>query len=366
MNKLYIKPILAFSAFFLPSFAPVLATNLTATNLTLTNSMAFGLVQVSDGATGNNTAPGFRLTVEQDATNETFTNTIYHPAYTTIEEQVQHEYGYVEIGGHYQDVYGYGIVNSYWVPDVTEDLGYFDENNLWVSVPTVMTPGYWHEEWGNVVVGQEYVSGTQVWQIINSYTTSQEVYHDAYTETEEVVYQSFLRPKIKQAATRTDANWVWQVPEANNNATTMRDIFVLFDGGVRIPSRTEGEAMSLLADNLTYSRAVPGTDFNATQAIKTQAEKLVVTSDQVYTDTARIKDESSLAAHELTLSNSYTSPQNQTTTKLTQVRADGAYFGGMVTVKDNLHVGGVIRVAESGDLSMGIYKNGTQPTSNQP
>ena len=241
------------------------------------------------------------------------------------------------------------------------DNGYYDEENQWISNLELVTPGYWQEEWGDVYAGDEWVSSGQEWQVINSYTSYEEVWHDDYTQTEEVEYTGFERPKIKLAATRTDANWVWQVPDVDHNDSSLRDIFVLFDGGVKIPSRDANVNMALLSDNLTYSRAVSGTDFNATKSSKSSATEVVMKTAQVFNDSTKMDDEASLEAQKLTFTYAYTNAQNQTVTKQTQISATGASLNGLVTMKGNVNVEGVMRVEPAGNLSMAGFEEGPRP-----
>jgi len=342
-------------------FGQLQAANVTAENLTLSDSLSFGLVSINDEGASYHTVPGFRMIVSQETTSEVFTNTIYYPDYSTTETVYTDEYGWVEVGGYYQDHYEYGVVNSYWVDDVYVDNGYYDENNNWVSNPELVTPGYMYEEYGDMYVGQEWIEGGQEWQVIYTSMITEEVWHEGYSETQDVEYTGFQRPKIKLAATRTDANWVWQVPDVDHNDSSLRDIFVLFDGGVKIPSRDANVNMALLSDNLTYSRAVSGTDFNATKSSKSSASEVVVKTAQVFTDSTKMDDEASLEAQKLTFTYAYTNAQNQTVTKQTQISATGASLNGLVTMKGNVNVEGTMRVEPAGNLSMAGFEEGPRP-----
>lgn len=361
MKTSMLNKILPVATVLLLCLPEVRGTEINADHATIRESMAVGLVNINDGGSSVQTVPGFRITVSQDTTSETFTETIHHPGYYSTQEVIHEEYGYVEVGGYLQDIYEYGITSNYWVDDVWGDNGSYNEENEWVAVPYLITPGYWVEEWGDVYMGSQWVSGTQEWQLVNSYSMTEEVYNEGYTETEEVEYTGYQRPKIKLAATRTDANWVWQVPDADYDQSLMRDIFVLFDGGAKIPSREAGVDMALLADNLTFSRSVEGAGFNAVHASRSKAEDMELSSDRVFSDGAKMEDKAELSAQKMTFTYAYTNAQNQRTSKQSQISAEGAYFDGLVTLKGNVNVGGVVRLFPAGNLSMGIYTQGPVP-----
>ena len=84
-------------------------------------------------------------------------------------------------------------------------------------------------------------------------------------------------------------------------------------------------------------------------------------SHHLYSDGADIEDQASLEAGKLTMSYVYTNEGSQPTTKVTQIGAQASHFSGLVTVEDNLHVQGVLRIAPAGNLSMGAYTQGPTP-----
>lgn len=340
------------------------ATDTTVTNLTITESMAVGVIHINEGI-NNYQVPGFRVRVTQDSTNEIYTNTIHYPAYTVTESTVHDMYGEIS-QGYYQDTYAWDKIREYWVDDVYADYGYYDGEGTWIPNLQVVTPGHWESEFGYVVNGQEWVHQGYEWGVTGSYTTYEDIYHPATTTTEEVEYESFDRPKIKLSATRSDANWVWQVPHANGNQDNMRDIMVLFDGGLKIPSVSPDVGMSLLADNLTYSRSTTGTDFTLANVTQSTPEKFKVSAEQSFNDSSKMKDVASLEAQKISFTYSYTNQQNQTVTKQTQVGAEASYFSGLVTMKNNVNVEGVVRVLPAGNMSMGDFDDGPTPVPQIP
>lgn len=341
------------------------ATDLTANKLTLQSSMNLGQVSINGANNAVSTVPGLRMSVTQDSSSETFINTIYYEAWIDYEHAVHEEYGWIEVPGegYWQDIWEWGWT-GYWVDEVWGDEGYYDENGDWIPVPVLLESGGWVEEWGEVWVGQEWVGGgsTEEWGVIGTYTTYEPIYHDAYTETVEVTSVSYQRPKIKFAATRNDANWVWQVPTSNADQNNMKDVFVLFDGGAKVVSADANVNMALMGDNLTYSKLVSGGDFNAVHASKTMAGKVELESFHAYSNNGNIEDKATLESRSLTFNYKYTNAQNQPATKLTRIGAESSHFDGLVTVSNNLHVQGAIRVAPAGNLSMGVYTQGPPPS----
>lgn len=156
---------------FFPVVAPSLqAADLTADNLTLGSSMALGQVTVT-GSGSPTTAPGVRFSVSQEMTEETIVSTIYHPPTSYTEETVQDEYGWVEGPGQEVPITEWGIIGSTWVDAVWGDDGYFDQDNIWVSVPYIISEAYSEDVWGDIVTGTRWVSGEPLYQVIGSYTT---------------------------------------------------------------------------------------------------------------------------------------------------------------------------------------------------
>jgi hypothetical protein len=340
-------------------------TDIDATNMTIQNSMSLGQININGSPTSVTTVPGFRVSVTQDTANETFIQTIYQEGWWEISETVVEDWGLITDGseGYWEDIVEWQVTGGYWIDEVWEDGGYYDENGEWVDEATLVAGAEWIEEGEEVIVGQNWVDAVEeVWGVISSYIDYQEIYHEGETETEEVNYVGYLRPKIKFSATRTDANWVWQVPTSNTNPNNARDIFQLFDGGAKVVSQDENINMALMADNLTYSKIVSGAEVNTTSASTTKAGEVEMQAHHVYSDGAQIKDVASLDGRKLTMTYKYTTPENVLTTKQTQIGAESSYFGGLVTMENNLHVQGVVRVAPAGNLSMGSYTQGPTPT----
>lgn len=347
---------------FIPAFAR--SADLNADNLTLSASMALGQVTVTGSGT-TVTAPGVRFSVSQEMTEETMVSTIYHPPTSYVEETINDEYGWVEGPGEEVPVTEWGIIGSTWVDTVWGDDGYFDEDNIWVSSPYIISEGYSEDVWGDIVTGTQWVSGEPQYQVIGTYTTYNTVEVPGYTETIENTVTGYTSPKIKQAASRSDANWVWQVPTVNNSSS-LRDILVLYDGGLSLPSKDPLVNMALLADNLTYSRQEEGADYNATLATRTKADEVELTADRVFSDSASMSDQAKLSAQFLTFKYDYTEANGQPTSKQSRIGAESAYFDGLVTVKGNVNVGGVIRIQPAGNLTMGEFQDGPQPALAYP
>jgi len=77
-------------------FGQLQAADVTAENLTLSESLSFGLVGINDEGTNSHTVPAFRMTVDQESTTQTFTNIVYYPGWYTNEPVIYEEYGWVE------------------------------------------------------------------------------------------------------------------------------------------------------------------------------------------------------------------------------------------------------------------------------
>lgn len=268
------------------------------------------------------------------------------------------------IAGYYQDsfitVEDYGLVsNSHWEAQYTwgivsgQSYGpYYDQDG------NITTPEYNDYQYGYIYTGDVWVDSSY-WGVIGSHTEPGQVWVDeqqaTYTD-----YQ-FGVPKIQFTAARSDANWAWQVPGPEGS---LKDIMLLWDGGLRIPSSDSNRMMALMSDSLTqsYQRPWDGTQASVESSeVKSGGIKVV---SVILHDTAANgwseERKAQMQSGSLQISHEEKTGGNSTVVQ-TQIAADNASFGGVVQVAGDLRVQGVIRVRPSGDLSMGTFINGPQP-----
>jgi hypothetical protein len=260
--------------------------------------------------------------------------------YITVED-----YGTIS-SGYWQAQYTWGIISG------TTYGPYYDfEGNI-------TTEEYNDYQYGDIYTGEAWID-TSYWGVIGTHTEPGQVWVDAQQSTY-TDYQ-FGVPKIQFTAARSDANWAWQVPSASGG---VRDIMLLWDGGLRIPSTDTNRMMALMGDSITQSYQTP---WNGTQA-KSENSQLkadgVKAVSKINHDTnlngwseertAHLRSDALQISHEEKITGTATVVQ-------TQIAADNASFGGVVQVAGDLRVSGVMRVQPAGDLSMEGFTSGPQP-----
>lgn len=264
----------------------------------------------------------------------------YQDGYVTVED-----YGTI-YSGHWEAQYNWGIVSGQTYPAI------YDENGV------ETTPAYDDYQYGYLYTGDAWVDDSY-WGVIGTHSEPGQVWVEAhlssYTDYEYGV------PKIQFTAARSDANWAWQVPASGGG---VKDILLLWNGGLRIPSEDSNRMMALMEDSLTQSYQVP---WDGTQE-RLDSSELRMNELKKYTrvrhntalgevtemSTSQVRSESIQFTREEQMAGTSTTVQ-------TQIAAKSANFGGVVQVQGDLGVQGVIRVHPAGNLGMGPYTQGPTP-----
>lgn len=329
--------------------ADVTADNLTVQqDATIAGAAGFGTVYTGVG-TSATVSDGFRFSVAQatqqvpvEVTHSSWVEGHYEYQSFTVED-----YGTVP-AGHWEDQYSYGIIGQEYVSPRYDEYG------------EIIEQGYYVDVWGNVLTGQFWVDDSY-WGVIGTHNETASVWVEGYTNTwtQSEIQSQYGSPRLEFKATRSDANWVWQVPTAGGTA---KDVLVVWEGGLRIPSVDTNRMMALTADNLTQSQTVQNTD-GSVSTTYTKADAGEVKANKITTNAAEGTEEeytTKMHPRHLRLTKE-TRNGTTSTTMQTQIGANYAHFGGVVKVEGNLNVKGVLRVLPAGDLDMGAFTNGAQP-----
>jgi hypothetical protein len=315
------------------------ADDITVNNLTIQQSAFFGSVFTDNAATMS--SEGLRIDTAQDVAETYHTSTI--PGYNQDNWVTVEDYGYVEYG-HWETPQMWDIVGQEWIPPV------LDENGIEIA------PGYYQSVYGWVSTGSPYwVSDGSTWGVIGTHQENQPVWVPEQTNswTETVVGV----PRVRFNATRSDTNFVFRVP--GNGPEGMKDVFVVWEGGVSVPNADPSRMTVLQADAIqhTFMEAAGSTTTRTTAEVMTQSSSVAYTEGaSVHQDTS----ESELRPALLKFTRTENVDGN-TSVAQTQIAAKSASFAGVVDVNGNLKVKGAVLIAPQGDLLMGTYTNGPQP-----
>lgn len=324
--------------------------DLTAVNLSIQASAAFGQVQTGT-ISQSTTAAGFSVSVVQGTSEITVPYTVdghYEEGLITIED-----YGYNTISSLVPQ-YSYQQIGTNYVPPV-----YDNEGNL-------IEPGREEPVYGDVYVGEHWQE-SQVWGVVGTHTELGQIwvppYESFYTDNE------YNAPKIQFTASRSDANWAWQVPTSTSGE--VRDIMILWNGGLRLPSEDPNRMMSLSSDSLTHSYDEANDsgryiNFTRLGSHSLKASAAIVRGSGA---TAEIDESISEMKPEAVIL-TYRKKQGEqdavvNSSAQTQISAASAHFAGLVTVAGDVKVQGVLRVMPAGNLSMGNFTDGPKPTGGE-
>lgn len=302
---------------------------------------AIDLGSVQLGQTAGSTSYGVRMKVSQQAEEVLQSYTV--PGYNMDNWVTVEDWGWVESGGYWSPQYSWQWVGQDYFPPVYDEFG------------NVIEPERWESRYDNVYIGDVWVSGEQVWGITGTHQENQQIW--VPDETQSYTEMRYNAPVIHQRATRSDANWVWEVPDGNGGA---REVMRLWDGGLGLADISSGLGMTLSPSALYYARSgtVPGAASSNTSA-QVGAEVTTYTTTSISGGLwAQSKSEMRPELVRLTRTEA---AGGTTTVGQTQIAAKSASFGGVVTVKGDLKVQGVLRVAQGGDIDMGEFTNGPQP-----
>lgn len=344
-----------FSAFLSISGAGWLqAEDLTADWLTVNAGATIsGLLQFGTASTGvvgasPSTTSAFQLSIAQGLKEITVPYTVeghYEEGYVTVED-----YGWVP-DGYTQPQYTITQIGSDYFPAVYDNEG------------NIVTEAYTEPRYESIYTGDMWIETGTRWAVIGSHTEMGQIWVDSYESS----YTDYLfeAPKIQFTASRSDANWAWQVPTENSGE--YKDVMVVWNGGLRIPSNDPNRMMALASDSLTQSYdEVVGTerrvhvsrlgshDLKTTVTTSTGSGAALISAES----TNEVKPESIILTR---VESQGADPIAVTLSAQTQIAAQSAHFGGVMTVVGDVKVQGVLRLEPAGDLTMGDYQVGPRP-----
>jgi hypothetical protein len=261
----------------------------------------------------------------------------YQDNWVTIED-----WGSLLVPGYWTPNYVWGVVGQDYFPPV------LDENGMEIS------PGYWGDRYDWIHSGESWVSETTTWGITGTHQENQQTWvPDQLSSYSETRYDA---PVIHHAASRSDTNWVWEVPDAGGS---LRKVLRLWDGGMALPLPNGEVKMTLSPTSLVYisTQSAPNGADNLDKFTQMNAEGITQTAT-----VAAAGEESKLEARPELIRLTRTEMDGGITTLgQTQIAAKSAAFGGVVEVAGDLKVQGTLRVPKRGDISMGEFTNGPTP-----
>ncbi len=303
---------------------------------TIGAAIHLGSVQIGANASAG-TSYGQRMEVTQQAQEVMQSYTI--PGYNQDNWVTVEDWGWVDVPGYWSPQYTWGIVGEDYYPAV------YDENGVEIAA------AYWVPRYGDVYTGDTWVSGYSTWGITGTHEENQSIWiPDQVSSYWEMNYSA---PVIHATASRSDANWVWNVPDTNGN---LHHVLRLWDGGLTLPLPNGEVSMTLSPTSLSYSGESGGPQHKSAQM---NAEGTFHTT--TVTGAASSAQSASELRPELIRLTRTETTNGATTLGQTQIAAKSAAFGGVVEVAGDLKVQGTLRVPEQGDLSMGEFTSGPQP-----
>jgi hypothetical protein len=236
-------------------------------------------------------------------------------------------------------------------------------NEIMIQVWVETAPAYMTSSTDYVVTGTTWVSTGTTWGVIDTVPVTEDELVPGYWDT--LTQNDYSAPIIDFTANRSSTVWRWQNPsEMAGNQTLM----TLSSGGLSFPSlANDGWTRRSYINDLEtrFSRIILSGADSSRQAFgsKQTHEGIQVWGEEGGVATEANPDRIAFPnlannvkiEHDAVNVSRSIKQNGNITTKNTRVLADYAKFGGIVEVQ------GALRVAPSGDLSMGIYTQGNQP-----
>lgn len=326
-----------------------LASGITAsaqsyTDLDVSNQATIGaaihLGTVQLGQTAGSTSYGQRMEVSQQAEEVMQSYTI--PGYNQDNWVTVEDWGDVWQSGYWSPQYTWGIVGEDYFPPV------LDENGVEIAAE------YWVPRYGDVYTGDVWVDGYYYWGITGTHQENQPTWvPDELVSYSEMRYDA---PVVHHTASRSDTNWVWEVPGSNGD---LRKVMRLWDGGLALPLPNGDVTMTLSPTSLFYTSTQSAP--NGTDVLYKLAQMNAEGMTQTTTVPAAGEESKLETLPELIRLTRTEINGGITTIGQTQIAAKSAAFGGVVEVAGDLKVQGTLRVPKRGDISMGEFTNGPQP-----
>lgn len=372
MKKFTLSLFAAFIA-WLSSTASAEANNISAETLTIANSAHFGGVASFGYADGAVSGTGFTMDVFSGVT--TVEREDVTPGHWTYSTTWEDEWGWLDGQTQIVWVEEYGeIIEWVWV----EEYGDV-QVEIWVSEEydgdgNLIGGGYYNYETFSGVIGGHYeeVPG---WGVVGGHyeeTTSESVY--AIVGSHEVVSQIWVDeernsytetvigvPVIRFTAQTDDSVWRWK--------NLGKNLMELSPAGISLPKPNDhtGYHHAILTSttfeqSYTYpDNAGNGSDYRSygVKMKKDGIEGWSEVGEGAYVSSAQAFY---VKPSEIIIKDMQPDPEtNSIANRTTRISVSSSQFGGSVAVHGDLHVGGVLRVPESGDISMGQFRQGPPP-----
>lgn len=320
------------------------AQDVTASNLTVQQAALFGTIYTDPYAT--TTAEALRIDTDQGFADVYRTSTT--PGYYQDELVTVEDYGWVD-NGYWEYTTQYELVGYDTIPATYDEEG------------NEITPESQVERWDYVTRATNWVY-SPMWAVVGSHQETQQVWMPEQTNTW-VETTNGGTPRVRFNGTRSDTNFAFRVPSPTS-PDGMKDILVLWEGGMTLPGTDPARSIALTGDSLQQGwvhSTGNGSTEQTTSALR--AESLTHTTNASRTTNGvQHFDKSENESRPESIRLTRTETVNGTSTVAqTQIAAKSATFAGVVVVGGDVNVGGVIRVRPAGDLSMGAYTSGPQP-----
>ena len=317
----------------------------TAGNLTVQQQAYFGSIYTDIEAT--NIAEGLRLDASQDTAEVYRSSTT--PGYWQDNWVTVEDWGWIETG-HWENTTEWQIVGYDTIPAT------YDENG------NVITPETQEPRWDWVITSSTWVVDSSTWSVTGTHQENQQIWQEeqtnSWTET-----TSGGTPRVRFNATRSDTNFAFRVPAPGYGSDNMKDILVLWEGGLTLPNvdpyRTSVFTSGALQQNW-FQQLSNGSRQNYSNA---RAESTTLTTIDTWTDSGgyyndTTENESRPEFVRLTRTEN---TNGVSTVAQTQIAAKSASFAGVVEIAGDAKVQGKLLIAPQGDLTMGPYTAGPQP-----
>jgi len=338
------KPILTLLVISLGLASGITANAQSYTDLDVSNQATIGtaihLGSVQLGQTVGSMSYGLRMDVSQQAEEVMQSYTI--PGYTQDNWVTVEDWGWVTVPGYWTPNYVWGVVGQDYFPPI------LDENGVEIS------SGYWVDRYDWIHSEDARVPESTNWGITGTHQENQGTWvPDQLSSYSETRYDA---PVIHASASRSDTNWVWEVPDAGGS---LRKVLRLWDGGMALPLPNGEVKMTLSPTSLVYisTQSAPNGTDNLDKFTQMNAEGITQTAT-----VAAAGEESKMEARPELIRLTRTEMDGGITTLgQTQIAAKSAAFGGVVEVAGDLKVQGTLRVPKRGDISMGEFMSGPTP-----
>lgn len=349
------------------------AESISADTLTIANSAHFGGIASFGYADGGLQGSGFTLDVFSGVVTIERENVT--PGYWTNSTSWEDEWGWIDGQTQIIWVEEYGPITEWVLVEDYGDVTY----QVWVNEEydeygNLMSGGYYEDQTTSGVVGSHYEE-VQSWGVVGGHyeeTSSEPVY--AIIGSHEIISQTWVEeernsytetvigiPIIRFTGQTDNSVWSWR------NLGT--ELMQLSPAGITLPkpNDTSGLNHAILTSttfeqSYTYSDDEGNGSNYVSYGVKMKKDGIEAWSDVGAGSHVGSSQMLHLKSSEIVIQDMQ--PDIETSSvanRTTRIAVSSSQFGGSVSVRGDLEVHGTLRVPESGDISMGPFRNGPPP-----